>query len=173
MDNKLYDIKAFAQDPESRKVRSRYADDIIRDMESKDFINNIKSTIGVDMFNSSNPEELPENKEELDLHMQLSYKQASEIACEEAINNSLEYNKYDLTKRRIIEDLVVIGIGACKTDWNRSEGVTVEYVDPSRMVHSYSDDPNFEDLWYVGEKNSLEYQIQPIKIYLLAISLQI
>ena len=151
MDNKLYDIKAFAQDPESRKVRSRYADDIIRDMESKDFINNIKSTIGVDMFNSSNPEELPENKEELDLHMQLSYKQASEIACEEAINNSLEYNKYDLTKRRIIEDLVVIGIGACKTDWNRSEGVTVEYVDPSRMVHSYSEDPNFEDLWYVGE----------------------
>ena len=151
MDNKLYDIKAFAQDPESRKVRSRYADDIIRDMESKDFINNIKSTIGVDMFNSSNPEELPENKEELALHMQLSYKQASEIACEEAINNSLEYNKYDLTKRRVIEDLVVIGIGACKTDWNRSEGVTVEYVDPSRMVYSYSEDPNFEDLWYVGE----------------------
>ena len=151
MDNKLYDIKAFAQDPESRKVRSKYADDIIRDMESKALLNNIQGTLGIDMFNSENPAELPENKEELDLHMQLSYKQASEIACEEAINNTLEYNKYQLIKRRVIEDLVVLGIGACKTDWNKAEGVKVEYVDPTRMVHSYSEDPNFEDLWYVGE----------------------
>ena len=151
MDDKLYDIKAFAQDPESRKVRSKYAEDILRDMEAKSFLNEVKGTLKMDMFNTENPEELPENKEELDLHMQLSYKQSSEIACEQAINNTLEYNRYNLTKRRVIEDLVVLGIGACKTSWNKSEGVTVEYVDPSRMVHSYSEDPNFEDLWYVGE----------------------
>ncbi len=151
MDDKLYDIKAYAQDPESRKKRSKYAEDILRDMEAKSFLNEIQGTLNLNMYNSDNPEELPENKEELDLHMQLSYKQASEIACEEAINNTLDYNKYHLTKRRVIEDLVVLGIGACKTDWNKAEGVTVEYVDPTRMVHSYSEDPNFEDLWYVGE----------------------
>ena len=151
MDDKLYDIKAYAQDPESRKKRSKYAEDILRDMEAKSFLNEIQSTLNLNMYNSDNPEELPENKEELDLHMQLSYKQASEIACEEAINNTLDYNKYHLTKRRVIEDLVVLGIGVCKTDWNKAEGVTVEYVDPTRVVHSYSEDPNFEDLWYVGE----------------------
>tara|TARA_R110001592_G_scaffold5556_1_gene30688 strand:- start:2049 stop:4436 length:2388 start_codon:yes stop_codon:yes gene_type:complete len=151
MDDKLYDIKAFAQDPESRKKRSKYAEDILRDMQAKSFLEEIQGTLNLNMYNSDNPEELPENKEELDLHMQLSYKQASEIACEEAINNTLDYNKYHLTKRRVIEDLVVLGIGACKTDWNKAEGVTVEYVDPSRLVHSYSEDPNFEDLWYVGE----------------------
>ena len=151
MDDKLYDIKAYAQDPESRKKRSKYAEDILRDMEAKSFLNEIQGTLNLNMYNSDNPEELPENKEELDLHMQLSYKQASEIACEEAINNTLDYNKYHLTKRRVIEDLVVLGIGACKTDWNKAEGVTVEYVDPTRVVHSYSEDPNFEDLWYVGE----------------------
>ena len=151
MDDKLYDIKAYAQDPESRKKRSKYAEDILRDMEAKSFLNEIQGTLNLNMYNSDNPEELPENKEELDLHMQLSYKQASEIACEEAINNTLDYNKYHLTKRRVIEDLVVLGIGACKTDWNKAEGVTIDYVDPTRMVHSYSEDPNFEDLWYVGE----------------------
>jgi hypothetical protein len=151
MDDKLYDIKAYAQDPESRKKRSKYAEDILRDMEAKSFLNEIQGTLNLNMYNSDNPEELPENKEELDLHMQLSYKQASEIACEEAINNTLDYNKYHLTKRRVIEDLVVLGIGVCKTDWNKAEGVTVEYVDPTRVVHSYSEDPNFEDLWYVGE----------------------
>jgi len=155
MDDKLYDIKAYAQDPESRRTRSKYAKDILRDMQAKSFLTEIQNTLNLNMFNSEDPEELPENKEELDLHMQLSYKQASEIAAEEAINNTLAYNKYDLTKKRVIEDLVILGIGAVKTNWNKSEGVTVEYVDPSRMVHSYSEDPNFEDLWYVGEVKPL------------------
>jgi len=155
MDDKLYDVKAFAQDPESRRVRSKYAQDILRDMQAKQFLTSLQSELNLNLFNSDNPEELPENKDELDLHMQLSYKQASEIAAEEAINNTLAYNKYDLTKKRIIEDLVVLGIGAVKTNWNKAEGVTVEYVDPSRMVHSYSEDPNFEDLWYVGEVKPL------------------
>ena len=155
MDDKLYDVKAFAQDPESRRVRSKYAQDILRDMQAKQFLTSLQSELNLNLFNSDNPEELPENKDELDLHMQLSYKQASEIAAEEAINNTLAYNKYDLTKKRIIEDLVVLGIGAVKTNWNKAEGVTVEYVDPARMVHSYSEDPNFEDLWYVGEVKPL------------------
>jgi len=155
MDDKLYDVKAFAQDPESRRVRSKYAQDILRDMQAKQFLTSLQSELNLNLFNSDNPEELPENKDELDLHMQLSYKQASEIAAEEAINNTLAYNKYDLTKKRVIEDLVVLGIGAVKTNWNKAEGVTVEYVDPSRMVHSYSEDPNFEDLWYVGEVKPL------------------
>ena len=151
MDSKLYDIKAFAQDPESRRVRSKYAEDILRDIQAKKFLNILQADLGLDLFNSSDPQELPENKEELDLHMMLSYKQASEIACEETINNTLEFNKYSLTKKRLLEDLVVLGMSAVKTNWNRAEGVKVEYVDPTRLVHSYSEDPNFEDLWYVGE----------------------
>jgi hypothetical protein len=155
MDDKLYDIKAFAQDPESRRARSKYAEDILRDMQAKEFLQNLQSTIGLNLFNSQKPEELPENKEELDLHMQLSYKQASEIAAEEAINNTLEFNKYSLTKKRLIEDIVTLGIGACKTNWNKAEGVKVDYVDPARMVYSYTEDPNFQDIWYVGEVKAL------------------
>ena len=155
MDDKLYDIKAFAQDPESRRVRSKYAEDILRDMQAKEFLQNLQSTIGLNLFNSQKPEELPENKDELDLHMQLSYKQASEIAAEEAINNTLEFNKYSLTKKRLIEDIVTLGIGAVKTNWNKAEGVKVDYVDPARMVYSYTEDPNFQDIWYVGEVKAL------------------
>jgi len=155
MDDKLYDIKAFAQDPESRRMRSKYAEDILRDMQSKEFLAEIQSVLSMDLFNTNKPEELPETKEELDLHMQLSYKQASEIACEEAINNTLEFNRYNLKKKRVIEDLVVLGIGAVKTNWNKAEGVKIDYVDPAKLVYSYSEDPNFEDLWYVGEVKAL------------------
>ncbi len=155
MDDKLYDIRAFAQDPESRRMRSKYAEDILRDMQAKEFLAQIQSVLSMDLFNTNKPEELPQNKEELDLHMQLSYKQASEIACEEAINNTLEFNRYNLKKKRVIEDLVILGIGAIKTNWNKAEGVKIDYVDPARLVYSYSEDPNFEDLWYVGEVKAL------------------
>ncbi len=151
MDGKLYDIKAYAQDPESLKKRTRYAETILRDINSQKLIQKIKEVSGMDLHSTANPEDLPQNQEELDLHMQLTYKQSIEIAEEEAINNTLAFNKYDLTRRRTAEDLVVLGIGAVKTSFNLSEGVTVEYVDPADLVYSYTDDPNFQDIWYVGE----------------------
>jgi hypothetical protein len=151
MDSKLYEIKAFAQDPESLKQRTKYAETILRDIQAKDLIEQIKNVTGMDMYSTSNPEDLPQNKEELDVHMQLTYKQSIEIAEEEAINNTLAFNKYDLIRRRMAEDLVILGIGAVKTNFNLSEGVTVEYVDPANLVYSYTQDPNFQDIWYVGE----------------------
>ena len=151
MDSKLYEIKAFAQDPESLKQRTDYAEAILRDIQGKKIIDQIKNVTGMDMYSTANPEELPQSKEELDVHMQLTYKQSIEIAEEEAINNTLEFNKYELIRKRVSEDLVILGIGAVKTDFNLAEGVTIKYVDPANLVYSYTQDPNFEDIWYVGE----------------------
>jgi len=151
MDSKLYDVKAYAQDPDSMQERTKYAETLLRDIQAKELIDQIQQVTGMDMYSTSNPEELPQNKEELDVHMQLTYKQSIEIAEEEAINNTLAFNKYDLTRRRIAEDLVILGIGAVKTSFNLSEGVIVDYVDPANLVYSYTTDPNFQDLWYVGE----------------------
>ena len=98
---------------------------------------------------------VPESKEELELHMQLSYKQSIEIAEEEAISTVFAQNKYDLVRRRLNMDLTTIGIAAGKTNFNTAEGITVDYVDPAYMVHSYTEDPNFEDIYYVGEVKSI------------------
>ena len=87
--------------------------------------------------------------------MQLTYKQSVEIAEEELVNQLLDFNKYDLTKKRMIEDIVTIGIGAVKTSFNKSEGVVIDYVDPANLVYSYTNDPNFEDVYYVGEIKSM------------------
>ena len=118
---------------------------------SKPFLDNIKQNLGIDIYSTLDPANLPENKEELEVHMQLNYKQSIEIAEEEVINNVLDFNKYELTKKRLVEDIVTIGIGAVKTNFNKSEGIVVDYVDPSNMVWSYTNDPNFQDIYYVGE----------------------
>ena len=153
--SKNYDIKAYAQDPYSLKQRTTYASTILRDMLSKPLLDNIQQNLGVSVYSTADPENLPQSKEELEVHMQLNYKQSVEIAEEEVINNVLAFNKYDLINKRLNEDIVIIGIGACKTSFNKSEGVTIEYVNPSNLVWSYTNDPNFQDLYYVGEIKSL------------------
>jgi len=149
---KTYDIKAFAQDPESLKKRTEYATAVAQDMYAQDLIQQALQTTGVDLSRTNIPaDQLPQTKEELELHMQLSYKQSVEIAEEEAINNILEKNKYDEVRKKINYDLTVLGIGAVKTSFNVSNGIKIDYVDPAYMVYSYTEDPNFEDIYYVGE----------------------
>ena len=152
---KNYEIKAFAQDPFSLKQRTDYASSIMRDMGAKQEILALEQATGVNTFNTPNPEDLPESPEELEIHLQLDYKQSIEIANEEVINNVLDFNKYKLVNKRINEDIVTIGIGAVKTSFNKSNGVVVEYVDPSNLIYSYTNDPNFEDIYYVGEIKSM------------------
>jgi len=146
-----YEIKAYSQDPDSQKKRTDYATALMRDIAARDYLRKAKDILGLDLYSTNNKENLPENKEELSLHMQLNYKQSIEIAEEEVISNTLAKNKFDQTKKRILHDLVVLGIGAVKTNFNTSNGITVEYVDPAELVYSYTKDPNFEDLYYVGE----------------------
>jgi len=152
---KDYEINAYAQDPFSQKQRTNYAANIMRDMTAKPLLQEIKGKLGADLFSTSNPEELPGSKEELEIHMQLNYKQSVEIAEEEVINSTLALNKYNLINKRVVEDVVTIGIGAIKTSFNKSEGVTIDYVDPANLVYSYTNDPNFEDIYYVGEIKSM------------------
>jgi len=155
MANKVFEINAYAQDPISLKKRTDYANAIYEDMLAKPYLQELKGTLGIDQYQSPDPANLPENKEELDLHMQLSYKQAVEIAEEEVIDNTLAKNKFDNVKKRFYYDLVTLGISAVKTQWNPANGVTIDYVDPANMIYSYTEDPNFEDIYYVGEIKQL------------------
>ena len=151
---KSYDIKAYAQDPSSVKKRTKYASKIYEDMIAKEYLDMVQSTLGMNLYQSP-ATKLPGSEEELELHMQLTYKQAIEIAEEETIAGVLAQNKYDLTRRRLNMDLTVLGIAATKTDFNVAEGITIKYVDPAYMVYSYTEDPNFEDIYYVGEVKSI------------------
>jgi len=156
--DRSYEINAFAQDPVCAQRRTKYAQGLMTDIVAKDFLNEAKAVLNVDGFNSVDPDSAPQDKEELAVHLQMDFKQSVEVAEEEVINQVLDQNKYDLTRQRICYDLTVLGIGAVKTRWDRARGVCVEYVDPARLVYSYTEDPNFEDLYYAGEVKSVSLQ---------------
>ena len=127
---------------------------MLDDIRNKEWKAQIEQKLNVVAFDND-PFNLPENEEELSLHMQLDYKQSIEIAEEEAINNVMDLNDYDLIKRRLDYDITVLGIAAVKNEFNTSEGIRIKYVDPIDIVHSYTDSPYFEDLYYVGEVRKL------------------
>ena len=147
---RMYDVKAYSQDPFGVSKRTEYMESILSDMRTKKISEFTEQAFGMSLLD--NPKEsLPDSKEELDLHMSLTYKQAVELAEEQAISVLLEGNDYELIKKRFYYDITTIGIGAVKTSFNTSEGVTIDYVDPADLVYSYTESPYFDDIYYVGE----------------------
>ena len=150
MSDRMFKVKAYAQDAMSQAKRSKYQDVIEAQMVSKDILEIIQNKTGINAF-TMDPEQLPNNDEELSLYMQLNYKPAIEIAEEEAINTILDENKYLDLRKRIDYDMTVLGIGVAKHEFLLGSGVQVSYVDPANVVYSYTEDPYFKDCFYWGE----------------------
>lgn len=150
MHDRLFEVKAYAQDAMSANKRSKFQEMVEADMIAKDFLTQTKQEFGIDAFNVPE-QDLPENDQELSLYMQLNYKPAIEIAEEEAINTILDLNHYQDVRKRVDYDITTIGIGVVKHSFVPGTGVRVEYVDPANIVYSYTESPTFDDCFYWGE----------------------
>lgn len=150
MSDRLFTVKAYAQDAVSAEKRNQYQDMVEGDMVAKEALTKMSEAFGINPFNV-NPMELPKDDEELKLHMQLKYKPAIEIAEEEAINTLLDENHYNDIRKRVDYDITTIGVGAIKHEFLPGDGVRVSYVDPANIVYSYTEDPHFKDCFYWGE----------------------
>ena len=154
MSDRLFKVKAQAQDAMSQAKKNKYQDMIEGQMLSKDILNIIKDESGVDPFIMPQ-DELPNNDVELALYMNLHYKPAIEIAEEEAIDTMFEENHYYDLRKRIDYDLTVLGISVTKHEFLPGAGVELSYVDPANVIYSYTEDPHFKDCFYWGEVKTI------------------
>jgi hypothetical protein len=150
MSDRLFKVKAYAQDALSQSKRSKYQEMIEGQMAAKDVLDIVQKNTGFDPF-IMNPDELPASDEELSLYMNLNYKPAIEIAEEEAINTMFEENHYSDIRKRLDYDIMVTGMAVAKHEFLPGAGVDVSYVDPANVVYSYTEDPHFKDCFYWGE----------------------
>ena len=121
MSDRLFKVKAYAQDALSQSKRSKYQDMIEGQMAAKEVLSTVQEQTGFDPF-IMNPDELPANDEELSLYMNLNYKPAIEIAEEEAIDTMFAESHYDDIRKRLDYDLMVTGIAVAKHEflpWRR------------------------------------------------------
>ena len=118
-------------------------------VKQKEQLKRIKDKVGVDIGKS---EDIPDTLEEAEIFMDNNIKSSSEIAAQIATNITLKWNDFnDSVYRRCVNDLVSLGMAACKRSNDPNYGIKTSYVDPEKFIHSYTEDPNFGDLIYAGE----------------------
>ena len=146
--NQEHKIVVNAIDKDAVEERYQAKNETKAKMILKDFNEDFGKMTGMDM--SSYTENLPDTDEELELYMDLNYKQATEISMEEGIDYVFSYNDFNEIRKRVIRDLVDLNEGATKVD---VEGhvINVRYVDPMHLIRSYSNDPANKDIYHVGE----------------------
>jgi hypothetical protein len=150
MQDRLFKVKAYAQDALSQAKRSKYQNMIEGQMAAKEPLQVLQQNTGFNPF-TMDPDDLPASDEELSLYMNLNYKPAIEIAEEEAIDTMFAENHYEDIRKRIDYDQMVVGVGMAKHEFLPGSGVKVSYVDPANVVYSYTEDPFFKDCFYWGE----------------------
>ena len=82
------------------KIRTEYARNLMVDIEAKEYLEQAQKMLGVDAF-SQDPLNAPRDKEELEVHLQMDFKQSVEVAEEEVINQILDKNRYDLVQTKV------------------------------------------------------------------------
>jgi hypothetical protein len=150
MSNRKYSIVAKAIDPVSQDNKQAYRKRIESDQNTLPIIQQAKEASGLDI--AAMPiDQIPETKEELDLHLQMEWKPSNCLSNQLAIATVMAENEYDLViKRQIERDLVIDGIGCNFTRLNPAKGIIQKRIDGAYLVYSTTKDPYFRDCFYKG-----------------------
>jgi hypothetical protein len=91
------------------------------------------------------------NLKELDMYMNYSYKHRMAIEMEQAIELILNLNNFNQERGLVIEDLHDFGIAGYREYFDAAGNIKLRRVNPSNMVMSYTTNPSFNDVQYMGE----------------------
>ena len=151
MINQDYEVKANAVDPVAIANRQEKKKKMLGEMLTKDITAQLSDISGLNLEPQGF---VADTVDEVELYMNLNYKQAVEIALEKAIQFTLDLNEYPEVAKSVYRDLVVLGKGAVKCDMT-SSGIKVRHVDPANLITSYSNKPDFKRISHAGEVYSV------------------
>jgi len=137
-----------AIDPLSITEKERKKAELKFNVNNRDMLQQAQQA-GVDI--GTNLEKIPDTPEEAEIFLESNIKTNAEIAAQIAANLTLEWNEYNHTvHRRCVNDLVQVGMGVTKNEYDPNYGLVAKYVDPAYFIHSYTEDPLMNDLTYAG-----------------------
>ena len=149
--NQGYDISLKGVDSKSLTNKDDAKYELLKKMLFKKEIDEPIKQMTQGQVQPMGEEELPENKEELETYMSLSFKQDLEIAMEKAIDYILEINDYEQIQKRVIRDLIENKKAGVRVYYDGNNSIRIRYVDIEYLVHTRTSDPQFGDVTYYGE----------------------
>jgi hypothetical protein len=150
MTNLEYKVQANALDESSMKKYDEEKRKIYANMLMQDFSKKLEEQTGLSMIDKTAP--VPKDKEDADIFIDTTLKQATEVAMEVCIKFVMDSNQFNSKiKERLIRDLVVLKMCATREYFDENDDIKLRYVDPANLVVPYTKDPYFSDLEYTGE----------------------
>ena len=151
--NKILSINPYpnleAIDPVSSSEKNLEKNRIQLQVKQKEKLKQLKEKSGITL--DMDPDQIPETLEEAEIFYETNVKTTGEISAQLGTELTLNWNGFaDSTFRRCVNDLATLGMSVVKRSNDPNEGIKVSYVDPSKFIHSYTEDPNFDDLIYAG-----------------------
>jgi hypothetical protein len=111
---------------------------------SKEFFQNAKDELGIDM----KPEFMPESDEEILLYQEIKERPLIEIAEEINIDFVKKSSNWETIKYELDRDAVLIGLNVVRCWIDKNDGVKIEYIDAERFGHSFVKKNDFSDAYY-------------------------
>ena len=146
-----------AIDPLSSSEKNERKKKIRLQVDAKKELLDLKEKTGVVL--DMEPESIPDTPEEAEIMLETNIKTDAEIAAQLGTEATLGWNQFnDNVFRRAVKDLAVLGTCVVKRSNDPNEGIKLSYVDPSRFIHSYSEDPGLNDLIYAGHIKTITIQ---------------
>jgi hypothetical protein len=95
----------------------------------------------------------PGSKEEVDVYMDMEFKQAVEIGMESIVDFELSQNHWsEKVSKRVVRDLVENNRGCVRLFFDRNGKISFRYVDIINYYASGTDEPDHNDTEYQAEK---------------------
>lgn len=152
-----YDISIDAIDPMAQDDK----DNFYKENAAKIMLRDEFQKQGMDKSEIPAPDIEAESITELDMYMNYSYKHRMAIELEQAIQLIMNLNKFETERQRVIEDIHDLGMGGYKEYFDASGNIKIRRVNPMNMIMSYTVDPTFKDIQYIGEVN--EYTLPDLR----------
>lgn len=147
-----------AVDPISSSEKNKEKVRLKTQVQVKQDLADLKAETG-GLVLDKDPDLLPDTLEEADIFLSTNIKTDAEIAAQIGTNMTLQWGNFnDGVYRRCVNDLVACGMAVVKRTNDPNYGIKPSYIDPSSFIHSFTEDPNFEDMVYAGHIKSIPIQ---------------
>lgn len=107
--------------------------------------------VGVDVEKYVKKEEVFQTDEEIEIHLEMNFKDDLSMALEIATAYVLDKNRYPVLERKLIRDLVVCGQVFLKVEYDTDLDIVVRYVDPVNLTYDTVEQEDFSDAKWMGE----------------------
>ncbi len=152
-----YDISIDAIDPLAQDDKDKF----YRENAAKIALRQEFEKQGMDKNEVPPPDIEAESITELDMYMNYSYKHRMAIELEQAIQLIMSLNNFEQEREKVIEDIHDLGMGGFREYFDSTGAIKIKRVNPMNMIMSYTMDPSFKDIQYIGEVS--EYTLPDLK----------